>query len=518
MDEQNTNTAQEPKVLTQEEIEHKIQLGLDILNGKRRNLGRRTAFYSFRDAAMAGSAEGKARLSDLYYRADGTERNYDEAFRLATEAANEGNTFGQNLLGVYYTQGRAIERNVDEAFKWFSKAADKGDPDALYYLGSCYYDGRGVEKDLYQARLIFEKAANAGQPMAGGAIKMIDDLIEKNEQEEDRYQKAVRGDHDSIASILRDCIKKLDGHITFETALSEKELNIIRKAEMMDDPECEYLLSECYRVTAVSTAEEHRQKTVDSWLKHLENSALGRSYPPALHKLGTLYNTGNFVNKDPEMAFGCYLQAAERGYPDSMLSLSHCYEIGNGTETDLGQALEWAQKAYDNAKASNLNITAIGNRIHDLKIRQLEEEARQKKEEEKKGSGSYGLSYIWSLIDFNVYGILAAVGLYLFTVLFRALGAGLLTQPSIDVHGFSRFILVLISAAGIFFGIFVSLLSIFTQIGIPFLAFYPSGLLWLFLVIELHDHAQYFTYMTYFALAVTAINLIFIAVRTIRKY
>jgi hypothetical protein len=64
----------------------------------------------------------------------------------------------------------------------------------------------------------------------------------------------------------------------------------------------------------------------------------------------------------------------------------------------------------------------------------------------------------------------------------------------------------------------VSLLSIFTQIGIPFLAFYPSGLLWLFLVIELHDHAQYFTYMTYFALAVIAINLIFIAVRTIRKY
>ena len=131
---------------------------------------------------------------------------------------------------------------------------------------------------------------------------------------------------------------------------------------------------------------------------------------------------------------------------------------------------------------------------------------------------SLHFSFFWHDIDFNVYGILGAIGLYLMTVLYRALGAGLLTQPLINIHGFARFTLVIISAAGVFFGIFVSLLSILMQAGLEFLAFYPSAILSLFIIVELHDHAQYFTYMTYFALAVTAINLIFIAVRSIRKY
>ena len=55
------------------------------------------------------------------------------------------------------------------------------------------------------------------------------------------------------------------------------------------------------------------------------------------------------------------------------------------------------------------------------------------------------------------------------------------------------------------------------QAGLEFLAFYPSAILSLFIIVELHDHAQYFTYMTYFAAAVIAINLLFILFRSIRR-
>ncbi|MCR4671667.1 MAG: sel1 repeat family protein, partial [Lachnospiraceae bacterium] len=366
MDEQKSNTAQEPKVLSQEEIDKKIKFGLDILAGDVPMLRGDSAFRAFRDAALAGSAEGKARLADLYYRGVGTERNYEEALRLAEEAAYEENAFGQYILGTMYSDGRAFEKNYAEAFLWFGKAAGQGLPEALYRLGSCYYDGQGVERDLYKARQIFEKAAEAGQPMAEAAVRRIDAVIVKDEQEEERYRKAVGGDRDSFVAILKDCVEKLEGHSCFENALSDKELDIIQKSETTDDPECEYLLSECYREITGNIYGDGLEEAVDKWIGHLKNSALEKGYAPALHKLGNLYRGDSYLEKDPGAAFRCYLQAAENGYHDSMLYLSDCYENGIGTDKDFDLAMEWAQKAYDKAKAAGVSTYPAGSRIHNL--------------------------------------------------------------------------------------------------------------------------------------------------------
>ena len=49
--------------------------------------------------------------------------------------AEWGNTTSQYELGLMYYKGQGVEQNYNEAFKWFRLSAQKGLPDAQYYFG-----------------------------------------------------------------------------------------------------------------------------------------------------------------------------------------------------------------------------------------------------------------------------------------------------------------------------------------------------------------------------------------------
>ena len=80
--------------------------------------------------------------------------------------AEWGKTTSQYELGLMYYKGQGLEQNYKEAFKWFRVSAQKGLPDAQYYLGLMYYEGKAVARNYSNALYLFLAAAKQGNTEA----------------------------------------------------------------------------------------------------------------------------------------------------------------------------------------------------------------------------------------------------------------------------------------------------------------------------------------------------------------
>ena len=69
--------------------------------------------------------------------------------------------------------------------------------------------------------------------------------------------------------------------------------------------------------------------------------------PDAEFLVGTKYELGNQVKKDPAQAAEWYRKAAEKGDVRAQHSLGVLYEYGNGVPTDAGIAVQWYRKAAE---------------------------------------------------------------------------------------------------------------------------------------------------------------------------
>ena len=80
--------------------------------------------------------------------------------------AEWGKTTSQYELGLMYYKGQGVEQNYKEAFKWFRVSAQKGLPDAQFYLGLMYYEGKAVARNYSNAFYLFLAAAKQGKTEA----------------------------------------------------------------------------------------------------------------------------------------------------------------------------------------------------------------------------------------------------------------------------------------------------------------------------------------------------------------
>jgi TPR repeat protein len=65
----------------------------------------------------------------------------------------------------------------------------------------------------------------------------------------------------------------------------------------------------------------------------------------AQHSLGVLYESGSGVPADAATAAGWYRKAAEKGFAPAQFSLGLCYVHGKGVPQDYQQALSWYESA-----------------------------------------------------------------------------------------------------------------------------------------------------------------------------
>jgi clan AA aspartic protease (TIGR02281 family) len=75
--------------------------------------------------------------------------------------------------------------------------------------------------------------------------------------------------------------------------------------------------------------------------------AAARDHAGAQYSLGWMYETGTGVPKDSKQAFVWYKQAAERGSPEAQYTLGVAYETGKGMPKDPNQAAAWYKQAAE---------------------------------------------------------------------------------------------------------------------------------------------------------------------------
>lgn len=69
--------------------------------------------------------------------------------------------------------------------------------------------------------------------------------------------------------------------------------------------------------------------------------------PEAQWKLGALFQQGDGVAQNPEIAAAMFRRAADQGYADAQNSLGSLYIAGIGVKQDLNEAVKWFRKAAE---------------------------------------------------------------------------------------------------------------------------------------------------------------------------
>lgn len=112
-------------------------------------------------AAQQGNPEAMTFMGGMYYKGQGVEQSYAEAYKWYQQAADKGWADADFSLAKMYEKGLGVEQDYEKAFEHLKKAAAKDHLYAIYNIGYFYGKGYvGDKADYTQASEWFTKAAN----------------------------------------------------------------------------------------------------------------------------------------------------------------------------------------------------------------------------------------------------------------------------------------------------------------------------------------------------------------------
>lgn len=160
----------------------------------------------------------QSRLGYMYYRGEGTRKDYEKAFNYSYEAAKQGDKMAQSVLGMMYKRGDGVSQNSSEALAWQIKSAEQGFAPAQFFAGHQYLFGQYQSvntnnQDFAAAKKWFEKAAKQNHSEAVWGLGMLyvigrpggQDFVKAHEQ----FTKALLLETEE--NDLNEALKKSDG-------------------------------------------------------------------------------------------------------------------------------------------------------------------------------------------------------------------------------------------------------------------------------------------------------------------
>ncbi|MGB9071408.1 MAG: tetratricopeptide repeat protein [Terriglobales bacterium] len=195
--------------------------------------------------------------------------------------ADSGEAAAQFALGKAYESGNGVPQRTDQAATWYRKAAEQGNAKAQNSLGVLYWLGDGVEKDKNQAVQWYRKAARQGDANAMfnlGAAYYNGDGVAVN---------------DTLAYAW-------------------------------------FLLSS-----------EGGNSSGQEAAKRSQGEHGPNAFNDACLSVGQMYEKGEDLPKNVELAAVWYRKAAERGYAEATISLANLYLHA----LDYTQARHWCEAA-----------------------------------------------------------------------------------------------------------------------------------------------------------------------------
>lgn len=213
------------------------------------------------------------------------------------------------------------KRNYASAFYEWRQLAERGDADSQYQLARMYEAGVGTGANQEEALKWYQLAAEQGNVesqlrLAGLNLRGEMPGADGPDMEEARRwlsMAASEGDADAQVTL---------GMLLLETGAPE---DAQRAAELFE-------------------------------------SAANQGLVVAQNNLGSLYENGNGVERNPEKAFAWYEKAAEQGDQYAQNNLGALYAKGDGVEKNNAWAVYWFAQAHASG-----NELAIGNLEKSLK-------------------------------------------------------------------------------------------------------------------------------------------------------
>lgn len=205
--------------------------------------------------------------------------------------AESGDPEAMIQMGFAYLTGDGVERDPVKAVEYYRMAADLDEPVGQYNMAVQCARGEGIERNFTEAIRWMELAADNGDPDAPGKLKLLKDAPEIE-------KKAYAGDAEAQAR--------------FSTLLAN------------------------------FPSEENQKESFEMAQRSMEQGC-----PRGYHCLGTRYDYGMGVEKDPVKAAELYQKGAELGSPECQYCYAVCFKSGSGVPQNDDAALEWAIKAAE---------------------------------------------------------------------------------------------------------------------------------------------------------------------------
>jgi TPR repeat protein len=244
--------------------------------------------------------------------------------------ADSGDAAAQFALGKAYVSGNGVPQRTDQAAIWYRKAAEQGNANAQNSLGVLYWLGDGVEKDKNQAVQWYRKAARQGSANAMfnlGAAYYNGDGIGVNETL--AYSWFLLSS-EAGSSSGQDAAKRSQGEHG-PTAFNDACLAIGQMYEKGDDlPKNLELAAAWYR------------------------KAAERGHSEATISLAILYlNANDFI----QARHWCEA-AAKEGHSGGYYCLGYLYQHGRGVDPSLKEAFRYYEEGARRGHVPSMQATA----------------------------------------------------------------------------------------------------------------------------------------------------------------
>ncbi len=479
------------------------------------------SFISLQEELYIKSAEygyvpAYSKLASYYYGDGDVDCDEDEALKWARKGADCGDADCLYILGKLALDSYVEDEIPEGPFELLTRAAEKGHGGAMYELSDLYWafsykrlKGKTPMRNYRTAIDWLLKAKDAGyEPEDDVEIDyQLETMAEyvRNQDEDDRDPK--------IAS-LREKAESGDVRAQFELgqyhySLASADKRHLREAEYWlsaaadsGDAEMQYALYDFLWHTASETWEF---KPAVGWLQR----AAAQGYTPAAYELAVLkhdYQYHELVEPDPYGAEKTLEGLAEDGFAPAYcrLGLWALETDGLGlTKPNYKKAVKWLEKTceYDDKDLRPyFTLEKVKAALKDSKDKLKEEKAAQEKAETQKKTEaqenaltrqkkerSFDLSLFWEEHSLQCWGILAAIGVLAFKWLYTGLGGSVFglfgkSTPTLPVHGFAHFLLMVLSVVGIFYCTFVAVSFAGMYIGLEGLLAYPAMFCALFIL------------------------------------
>ena len=312
-----------------------------------------TAVKMFREGIRAKDAAAMTGLAQCYYHGVGVEKNRLLGVTYVELGSNGGDPIGMSMLSWQKLYGSDVQQNPTCAFELSKKAINKGNQQAKMNLATCYLHGVGVERDATMAVQLWTEAIEAG------GYSCIPDLARCYEE-----GLGVPINLEKAMSLYRDGTEDLENSWRSEIVRPYYGLCLVRGSGVEQNIEkgwaeiqnalkansdmdnTWFVLGECYRHGY--GIRKNMPKAIDCYLRATLSPDLHTGKKRALFALGSMYETGEGVDRDQCKAFQYFNVGAKYMYRDAQWKVALKCESGIGIEKHEVRAVEYFRLAANN--------------------------------------------------------------------------------------------------------------------------------------------------------------------------